>query len=167
MMCGVGALVTLELPADSPVRDLPWIVTIGPLDDDEDWDAVVCGPYERAHALAIAEELVADEQLMAVVEPVMPHVSIEVIREEIAAARATAADMSVEVEEDDEADSDVEAEDEEYGEEEADEADEDGEPVEHPGPPTPEEVRAGLARVAARLLAENLTEDVTEDVTGG
>ena len=44
MMCGVGALVTLELPADSPVRDLPWIVTIGPLDDDEDWDAVVCGP---------------------------------------------------------------------------------------------------------------------------
>ena len=33
---GVGALVTLDLPADSPVLALPWIVTIGPLSEDED-----------------------------------------------------------------------------------------------------------------------------------
>jgi hypothetical protein len=158
MMCGVGALVTLELPADSPVRDLPWIVTIGPLSDDEDWDAVVCGPYERAHALAIAEELVADEQLMAVVEPVTPHVSIEVIRQEIAAARAAAVDLSAPEEDDDDTDSDLEAEYPDEDDEADDEADDDEEPEEHPGPPTPEEVRAGVARVAARLLAETLSE---------
>src|SRR2546423_8933621 len=100
---GVGALVTLELPADSPVLTLPWIITIGPLSDDEEWEPVVCGPYERAHALALAEEVVADEELMAVVEPVAPHVSVDAIREEIASARA----LAVEEEEDDDADGDA------------------------------------------------------------
>ena len=47
---------------------------------------MVCGPYERAHALALAEAVVADEELMAVVEPLLPHVSVEEIRGEIAAA---------------------------------------------------------------------------------
>jgi hypothetical protein len=153
MMCGVGALVTLEVPADSPVQDLPWIVTIGPLADDEDWDAVVCGPYERAHALAIAEELVADEQLMAVVEPVTPHVSVEMIRAEIAAARTAAAEHAGQ-EEDDDADTDAEYD--EY--DETAEADEGDQAEEHAEPLTSEEIRAGVARVAARLLAENLTE---------
>jgi hypothetical protein len=141
----VGALVTLELPADSPAQSLPWIITIGPLSDEEEWDAVVFGPYERAHALALAEEIVADEELMAVVEPLLPHVSVEAIREEVAAARAQAAE-----EEDDEADTDavpreVEAEDDE------DEDDEQDEGYAHPGPPTPDEIRAGFARIAARL----------------
>jgi len=182
MMCGVGALVTLELPADSPVQDLPWIVTIGPLSDDEDWDAVVCGPYERAHALAIAEELVADEQLMAVVEPVTPYVSVDVIRAEIEAARAVAIELAAQ-EEDDDSDSDSdfeeydelgeadddddgdgddegegEGDDEGEGEGEEEEAAEPAEHAEHTGPLTPEEIRAGVARVAARLLADNLTE---------
>ena len=167
MMFGVGALVTLELPADSPVLSLPWIITIGPLSDEEEWDPVVCGPYERAHALALAEEIVADEELMAVVEPVMPHVSVEEIREEIVAARALAAE-----EEDDDADTDLvdveldeEAEDgPEYDDEDeldvdedddvglADEDDEDDEDADaHAGPPSPEEIRAGFARIAARL----------------
>src|SRR5262245_33328994 len=30
----VGALVTLELPDDSPALSLPWIITFGPLGDD-------------------------------------------------------------------------------------------------------------------------------------
>src|SRR5205807_5200272 len=90
MMIGVGALVTLELPADSPVLSMPWIITIGPLSEEDEWEPVVCGPYERAHALALAEEIVADDELMAVVEPVVPHVSVDSIREEIAAARALA-----------------------------------------------------------------------------
>src|SRR4051795_4742788 len=89
---GVGALVTLELPADSPVLTLPWIITIGPMSDDEEWEPVVCGPYERAHALALAEEVVADEDLMAVVEPLQPYVTVDVIRSEIAAARKVAED---------------------------------------------------------------------------
>ena len=51
----VGTLVTLDLPDDSPVLALPWIITFGPADEDADnWEPVVCGPYERAHALAEA-----------------------------------------------------------------------------------------------------------------
>jgi hypothetical protein len=128
----------LEVPADSPAQSLPWIITIGPLSEEEEWDAVVFGPYERAHALALAEEIVADEELMAVVEPLLPAVSVDAIREEVATARAQAAG-----EEDDEADTDaVHHEDEE---EEAEEG------YGHPGPPTPDEIRAGFARIAARL----------------
>ena len=62
--------MTLELAADSPILEMPWIITFGPLSDEEDWEPVVCGPYERPHAIALAEEVVADEELMAVVEPV-------------------------------------------------------------------------------------------------
>jgi hypothetical protein len=121
---------------------LPWIITLGPLADDEEWEPVVCGPYQRAHALALAEAVVADEELMAVVEPVAPHVSVDAIRAEIASARALAAD-----EEDDDADSDADDRDEDAGE------DEHGHGHGHPGPPTPDEIRAGFARIAARLTA--------------
>jgi hypothetical protein len=135
----VGALVTLELPADSPVLDLPWIITFGPLGDDEEWEPVVCGPYERPHAMSIAESVVADEELMAVVEPLLPHVSLEEIRGEIAAAKlmVEAADVF------DEADVDVSGDGGSGGHE-------------HRGPtapPTADEVRAGMARVAARLTS--------------
>jgi hypothetical protein len=179
-MFGVGALVTLELPADSPVLLLPWIITIGPLSDEEEWDPVVCGPYERAHALALAEEIVADEELMAVVEPVMPHVSVQEIRDEIVAARALAADeedddadtdvVDVELDEEDEEgpeyddedddedevdvdeDDDVGLDDEDDDEDDEDEDDEeDADADAHAGPPSPEEIRAGFARIAARL----------------
>jgi hypothetical protein len=91
MMGSVGALVTLDLPEDSPVLDMPWIITFGPLSDEEEWEPVVCGPYERPHALALAESVVGDEDLMAVVEPLLPHVSADQIRGEIAAARLAAA----------------------------------------------------------------------------
>src|SRR4051812_48518129 len=84
----VGALVTLHLPPDSPVADLPWIITIGALDDDEEWAPLVCGPYERPHALALAQAVVADEDLMAVVEPLLPLADVAAIRSEIALARA-------------------------------------------------------------------------------
>ncbi len=143
----MGALVTLEVPADSPVLSLPWIITIGPLSDDEEWEAVVCGPYERAHALALAEEVVADEDLMAVVEPVVPHVTVDAIREEVAAARALAEEES-----DDDTDSDAAGEDEAADDEEPDETEEtEAEAEERPGPPSVDEIRAGFARIAARL----------------
>lgn len=126
----MGALVTLELPDDSPALELPWIITFGPLDDDDGWEPVVCGPYERPHALALAESVVADEDLMAVVEPLLPHVSVDEIRGEIAAARLAV---------------------------EEDEPEELVGPDEPPvvsspsAPPDPEEIRAGLDRIAARL----------------
>lgn len=82
--------MTLQLADDSPVRDLPWVVTFGPLDDDEEWDPVVCGPYERGHALGLAEAVVTDEPLMAVVEPLLARVSAAEIRADIDEARRAA-----------------------------------------------------------------------------
>lgn len=154
----MGAIVTLDLQPDSPILNLPWIITFGPLEDDEEWEPVVCGPYERSHALALAESVVAEEELMAVVEPLMPHTSVDEINEEIAASRQAAEeaeDAEIEEFEDDIAGY-VGDEDEAEGEEddEALEHDhEDDEAVEATPPPTPDEVRAGFARIAARLTA--------------
>jgi hypothetical protein len=84
----VGALVTLELAADSPILAMPWIITFGPLTDAEDWEPVVCGPYRRPQAIALAEAVIAGDELMAVVEPVQDFGSAAEIRAEIAAAKA-------------------------------------------------------------------------------
>lgn len=152
--------MTLDLPADSPVLSLPWIITFGPLSDEEDWEPVVCGPYERAHALSLAETVVADEELMAVVEPVLPHTSVDQIRTEIASSRLAAEEAEdeeyegedaeyEEFDEGEEGDEDLEVEvDDEYDEQGEDEEYESVEPT---PPPSPEEVRAGFARIAARL----------------
>jgi hypothetical protein len=128
----VGTLVTLDLPAESPVADLPWVITIGSLGDEEDWEPVVCGPYERAHALALAQAVVADEDLLAVVEPLLPRPDAVAIRDENELARA-AAD---EPEGDDDGASDDDYETRRV----------------RPGrAPTEAEVRAGWARIAAKL----------------
>jgi hypothetical protein len=128
----VGTLVTLHLPPDSPVANLPWIITIGALDDEEEWEPLVCGPYERPHALALAQAVVADEDLMAVVEPLLPLADAEAIRDEIELARSGQ-------------DIDTTALDLDGGDE----------PLRTtPGrPPTETEVRAGFARIAAKLTA--------------
>jgi hypothetical protein len=132
--------MTLSLPPDSPVAELPWVITIGALGDEEDWEPVVCGPYERAHALALAQAVVADEDLMAVVEPLLPLVDADAIRDEIELARAAV---------------DPEPYDLDHGadlfEEGTEEEEEEPSRI-VPGPaPTADEVRAGFARVAARL----------------
>jgi len=143
--------VTLDLPADAPALTLPWIITIGPLRDEDDWEAVVCGPYERAHALALASAVVADEDLMAVVEPVQPHLTADQIRRDVVAARLAAQREDVETAaldaelaayDDDPHDYPVDPD----GYEDA------GEPM-PTDPPSIEEVRAGFARIAARLTA--------------
>ena len=155
----VGALVTLDLADDSPVLSLPWIITFGPLDDSDEWEPVVCGPYERAHALALAETVVADEDLMAVVEPVLPHASVDEIRGEIATAKLAAEeDEEYELEADEESDdlevsvdADYDADHDHEGRDHSDDEEEYYEEVEPTPPPSPEEVRAGFARIAARL----------------
>jgi hypothetical protein len=154
-MARVGALVTLDLPADAPALTLPWIITFGPLTEDEEWEPVVCGPYERPHALALAENVVADEDLMAVVEPLQPHMTVDQIRGDIAAARMAAQNEDVET-------AALDAELAGY-EEDLTEFDEHGhahhshdreEDVAEPSPaPSVEEVRAGFARIAAKLTA--------------
>jgi hypothetical protein len=128
----VGTLVTLDLPIDSPIADLPWVITIGALGDEEDWEPVVCGPYERPHALALAQAVVADEELLAVVEPLLPLTDADAIRDEIELARAA------------------------WDAPPADPAPDDEEPSTsvRPGPaPTAAEVKAAFARIAARLPA--------------
>lgn len=139
----MGALVTLDLPADSPVRDLPWIITIGPLGDEEEWDPVVIGPYERPHALALAQAVVADEDLMAVVEPLLTLLGVESVRDEIEQARA-----SVPHDLDDPSTAGGEA----GGDDEPNEwAEHETRHVPPISPPTGDELRAGLARIAAGL----------------
>jgi hypothetical protein len=153
----VGALVTLDLPEDSPALTLPWIITFGPIDDSDEWEPVVCGPYERAHAMALAETVVADEELMAVVEPVLPHASVDEIRAEIETAKASAESEENDEEFADEDDDLAVAVDEEFDGEEFDSEDDDiddvddYEEVEPTPPPSPDEVRAGFARIAAKL----------------
>ena len=165
--------MTVELPADSPVHDLPWIVTFGPLEEEDDWEPVVCGPYERRHALSLAEHVVADEDLMAVVEPVYPRVSVTEIRDDISAARLAAEadeddldsdDITEDVEEYELDEVDVEdldaPDDEEPDEDDLEDLDLDDEdlddeadysPASAGPPPAAEEIRAGFARIAARL----------------
>jgi hypothetical protein len=131
--------MTLSLPSDSPVADLPWVITIGALGDEEDWEPVVCGPYERGHALALAQAVVADEELMAVVEPLLPLVDAIAIRDEIELARGA-------------------AESEPALEPVADDAEEWVHERVEPGPaPTAAEVRAAFARIAARLPGATAT----------
>ncbi|WP_155374285.1 hypothetical protein [Catellatospora vulcania] len=138
----MGALVTLELPAGAPQLDLPWIITFGPLDDDEEWEPVVCGPYERPHALALAQHVVADEDLMAVVEPLLPATSLEQIRAEIANAQDLAAQEADEI--DDVLDDDTDDDEHDH------DHDHDDHVVEAP---SADELKAGFARIGARLTA--------------
>ncbi|MFG1839070.1 hypothetical protein ACLQ29_02610 [Micromonospora sp. DT228] len=145
----MGALMTLDLPADSPLLGLPWIITFGPLGDLDEWEPVVCGPYERPHALALAEAVVAEEQLMAVVEPLLPALSADEIRSEIAAAQVAAEDEARQVE-----GADLYGDFEDVIDEELDAAADEaghGAPAE---PPDEAEVRAGLTRIAALLTAK-------------
>ena len=128
----MGTLVTLHLPPDSPVANLPWVITIGALDDEQEWEPLVCGPYERPHALALAQAVVADEDLMAVVEPLLPLADAAAIRDEIELARSGQ-------------DLDATATELDGG---------DGPLRTTPGrPPSEAEVRAGFARIAAKLTS--------------
>ncbi|MFU8870744.1 hypothetical protein [Micromonospora sp. SL4-19] len=145
----MGALVTLDLPDDSPMLGLPWIITFGPLGDAEEWEPVVCGPYERPHALALAEAVVAEEQLMAVVEPLLPALTPEEIRGEIAAAQIAAEDEAAQIDQ-----ADLYGDFEDVIDEELELAAEQEPTAEPPTAPSREEVRAGFARIAELLTGK-------------
>ena len=129
--------MTLDLPDDSPALSQPWIITFGPADDEENWEPVVCGPYERAHALALAEAVLADEEVMAVVEPLQPALTVDQIRGEIAASRLNS----------DEAEDDETEGDDDHDHDHEDE----GEIVTPSAPPAPEEIKAAFVRIAQQL----------------
>ncbi|MFI2709416.1 hypothetical protein ACH495_04715 [Micromonospora sp. NPDC018662] len=142
----MGALVTLDLPDDSPMLGLPWIITFGPLAAEDEWEPVVCGPYERPHALALAEAVVAEEQLMAVVEPLLPALTPEEIRGEIAAAQIAATDETDQA--------DLYGDFEDVIDDELELAAERQPEPQPANPPDSDEVRAGFARIAALLTAK-------------
>ncbi|GGK30772.1 hypothetical protein GCM10010124_24430 [Pilimelia terevasa] len=87
----MGALVTVQVAAGSAEDGLPWLITFGPLGDEGAWEPVVCGPYERRHALGLAGAVAADDDVLAVVEPMWPKVSVAEIRAEVAASQEWAA----------------------------------------------------------------------------
>jgi hypothetical protein len=133
----------MDIAADAPQHNLPWIITFGPLDEDEDWEPVVCGPYERPHALALAQHVVADAELMAVVEPLLPATSLEEIKERIGTAQREALEEAA-LESDDVLDSDYE-----WNEEDEDhDHDHDHAPA---SAPSADEIKAAFARISARL----------------
>lgn len=138
--------MTLDLPDDSPMLDLPWIITFGPLGDADEWEPVVCGPYERVPALALAEVVVAEEPLMAVVEPLLPAVSADEIRGEIDAAQVAAEDEAAKVDS-----ADLYGDYEDTIDEELDTAAEQDRDARPAVPPSEAELRAGFARIAAKL----------------
>ena len=148
MMGAVGALVTLDLPADAPALTLPWIITFGPMNDEEEWEPVVCGPYERLHALALAESVVADEDLMAVVEPLQPHVTVAQIQGDIAAARMAAENEDLET-----AALDAELADYEHDHDHHGHDHDHGDDDHTHEPPSIDEIRQGFARIAAKLTS--------------
>ena len=133
--------MTLELADDAPQHNLPWIITFGPLDDDEDWEPVVCGPYERPHALAIAHNMTEDTDLMAVVEPLLPAVSIDEIRAQIVKAQEEAESGIDEQDDNLDSDYDDEAEDDDFEEHEH----------VHVDPPSESDIKAAFARISSRL----------------
>ena len=107
---------------------------------------MVCGPYERPHALALAEAVVADEQLMAVVEPLLPALSAEEIRGEIAASQLAAEDEEARIEA-----ADLYGDFDDVLDEQEEPAADVADRPEPPPVPTEAEVRAGFGRIAGLL----------------
>jgi hypothetical protein len=98
--------------------------------------------------------VVADEDLLAVVEPVNPHASVDAIRGAIEESIAMA-DEADEEEDDDEDEDEGDVVGSLDAEDEDDYTDELPE-VEPSPPPSPDEVRAGFARIGSRLAAGSL-----------
>lgn len=131
----MGSVIFYDSGDDKAARELPWIVTFAPYEDDESWDSFVCGPYAYDDAMALAETVaMTDDPVHAVVEPLLPRLSPESIRGEIDRSRRRVAELEA------------------AGGEEGDfsEAEEDSEEPTLQVP-SPDQVRAGQARVLARL----------------
>ncbi len=67
----MGGVIISEPKEGSPIEDLPWVIVFQSLDDS--WDSFTCGPYERDHAIALAEAVAVEEDdVLAAVEPLLP-----------------------------------------------------------------------------------------------
>ncbi|MCP3800591.1 hypothetical protein NLX83_15095 [Allokutzneria sp. A3M-2-11 16] len=146
----MGGVIISEPEEGSPIEDLPWVVVFQSLDDA--WDSFTCGPYERDHAIALAEAVAVEEDdVLAAVEPLLPALEPADILADIAELREVHED-----EDDEEEDDDAESEESEE-DAEGDESEEDGDEeleITDIEVPDADEVREGMARVVNRLLAD-------------
>ncbi|MFB9904863.1 hypothetical protein [Allokutzneria oryzae] len=149
----MGGVIISEPEPGSPIEDLPWVVVFQSL--DEAWDSFTCGPYERDHAIALAEAVAVEEDdVLAAVEPLLPALEPADILADIAELREV--NEAEADEEDDDEDSDELEESEEDTDEESEEDEEEAEELEITDIEVPDadEVREGMARVVNRLLAD-------------
>ena len=145
----MGGVIISEPEDGSPIEDLPWVVVFQSLDDA--WDSFTCGPYERDHAIALAEAVAVEEDdVLAAVEPLLPALEPADILADIAELREAHED---EDEEDDDEESEEDTEDVEEDEESEEDGDEELE-ITDIEVPDADEVREGMARVVNRLLAD-------------
>lgn len=92
----MGSVISFQAD-DDELNALPWIVTFTPQEGAR-WDSIPCGPYQREHALALAESVALNSgnDVCAVVEPIMPALDVETVqamiqqRRDIASAAAAA-----------------------------------------------------------------------------
>ncbi|WP_168200489.1 hypothetical protein [Allokutzneria sp. NRRL B-24872] len=150
----MGGVIISEPEEGSPIEDLPWVVVFQSLDDA--WDSFTCGPYERDHAIALAEAVAVEEDdVLAAVEPLLPALEPADILADIAELREVHEDEDEDDEEEEEELEESE-ESEEDAEDDEEESEEDGEELEITDIEVPDadEVREGMARVVNRLLAD-------------
>lgn len=135
----MGGVIIYEPDEESEVNEFPWVVTFEP-SGGEEWDSFVCGPYERDHAIALAEAVALDEGgVLAVVVPMLPAFSaVDVV--------ATIEELRQAVEEEEEDDqvngTPVDFDDDDEFEEQEVEFE----------LPSPEEIKAGMERTYRRLI---------------
>ncbi len=138
----MGGVIIYEPEEDAEVNEFPWTVSFEPSGGDE-WDSFICGPYERDHAVALAEAVALDDPeggVLAIVKPMLPALSAEDVSATIEELR----EAELEEEEEDQTvnGTAVDFDDDDLEEEEAEFAE----------PPSPEEIRAGMERTYRRLL---------------
>ncbi|KOV80110.1 hypothetical protein [Nocardia sp. NRRL S-836] len=138
----MGGVIIYEPEEDSEVNEFPWTVTFEPSGGDE-WDSFICGPYERDHAVALAEAVALDDTeggVLAVVAPMLPALSAADVTATIEDLREAAAEEE-EAEDDTVNGTPVDFDDDDLEEE-----------AEFAEPPSREEIRAGMERTYRRLL---------------
>jgi hypothetical protein len=135
----VGIVLSFQPEDDSPVQDLPWLVTFQP-GEGEDWDSFSCGPYRREHAEALADAVAMPvDGVVAIVEPLLAALDAETVIAEIQRRRDEAAELDAQEVEDDSESDDEEVEEDELA------------------LPTPAEVRGGMEAVLRQLLIHTET----------
>lgn len=135
----MGIVLSFQPEDDSPVQDLPWLVTFQP-GEGEDWDSFSCGPYRREHAEALADAVAMPvDGVVAIVEPLLAALDAETVIAEIQRRRDEAAELDAQEVEDDSESDDEEVEEDELA------------------LPTPAEVRGGMEAVLRQLLIHTET----------